>query len=469
MIHSHSQHKGDSTMLPSPNDYLEAHYDRFLEELKAWLRIPSISTLQEHTKDVYTAAKWAEKKLEAIGFPLFECIPTKRHPLVYGEWLPHDDQPTILIYGHYDVQPVDPLDEWLSDPFDPVIRDGNLYCRGACDDKAQIMLVLAALEAWSRSEHGLPVNVKVLLEGEEESGGESIDAFVPEETTKLQADLALICDTHILGPSQPSLINGLRGILYTEIAVSGAKSDLHSGTYGGVAPNPIHALCVLISRLKGEDGKINIPELEENLPEVSPEEKKFWQEDPLNLSDALLEEMGVEELVGEENYPPLERVGVRPTLEIHGIRGGFTADGAKTVIPAEALAKVSMRLPAGISSETAFSWLQKAVEQQTPSGHRVSITMLAGGGGIGVALDNQYIQAASLSLENVYGVPPVFMREGGSVPIAALFDKLLKIPVVLMGFGLPDDGLHAPNEKFSLDQFDKGMKTVADFLGRIRR
>ncbi len=456
-------------MIKPPLDYLEKHYDTFLEELKTWLRIPSISTLQEHAEDVQNAAEWVERKIRDIGFPVVECIPTKRHPLVYGEWLPHKGQPIILIYGHYDVQPVDPLEEWKSDPFEPVIRDGNIYGRGASDDKAQIMLIFAALEAWSKSENGLPVNVKILLEGEEESGGESIDAFVHDEREKLQADLALICDTHILDPQQPSLINGLRGILYTEISVTGAQSDLHSGTYGGVAPNPIHALCILISRLKGEDGIINIPELEENLPIISEQEKKFWQEDPLDLNGALLNEMGITQLVGEEKRPPLERLGVRPTLEVHGIRGGFTADGAKTVIPAEALAKVSMRLPATMSPERVFGWLQMAVEKYIPAGHKVSITNLAGGEGIAVALENQYIQAASQALENVYGVQPVFMREGGSIPVAALFDKLLEVPVVLMGFGLPDDGAHAPNEKFSLDQFAKGMKTVADFLGRIQR
>ncbi len=451
------------------NKYLNEHYDRFVDELKDWLKIPSISTLKEHTNDVLRAAEWVETKLQAIGFPKVERITTQRHPLVYAEWIRHDDQPTLLIYGHYDVQPVDPIDEWESAPFEPVVRDGNIYCRGACDDKAQILLVLAALEAWAHIEGGLPVNVKVLLEGEEESGGESIEAFVPEHTAKLQADAALICDTHMLGAEQPSLINGLRGILYTEIAVSGPQSDLHSGTYGGVAPNPIHALCVLISRLKGEDGCINIPELIAAIPASPPEEMVFWNTDPLNIHDALLEEMGVKHLVGEENHPPLERLGVRPTLEVHGIRGGFTGEGAKTVIPAEALAKVSLRLPAGMKPEVVFGWLKKAVETHTPAGHTVKTTHLTGGEGVAVTQDNKYIQAASSALEYVYGKQPVFMREGGSIPIAALFDSILQVPVVLMGFGLPDDGAHAPNEKFSLKQYAKGMETVADFLGRIRR
>ncbi len=449
------------------NNFLDEQFDRFVDELQQWLRIPSISTLKEHAQDVEEAAEWVEKKLRQIGFPLVENIKTQRHPLVYAEWLGQEEQPVILIYGHYDVQPVDPISEWKSDPFEPIIKDGNIYCRGACDDKAQIMLVLAALEALVEQEGHLPINVKILLEGEEESGGESVDAFVKNSGDKLQANVALICDTHMVSAEQPSLINGLRGILYTEIAVSGAKSDLHSGIYGGVAPNPIHALCVLISRLKGEDGKINIPELVAATPVSSMAEKSFWKDDPLNIETALLEEMGVDCLVGEQHYPPLERVGVRPTLEVHGIRGGFTADGAKTVIPAEALAKLSLRVPAGIATKDAFLWLEKAVAANLPKGHQAHVKHLAGGEGVAVSPENPYIQAAAKSLESIYNIKPVFMREGASIPIAALFDSTLKIPVVLMGFGLPDDGLHAPNEKFSLEQYKKGMKTVADYLLRI--
>jgi acetylornithine deacetylase/succinyl-diaminopimelate desuccinylase-like protein len=329
------------------------------------------------------------------------------------------------------------------------------------------MLVFAALDGLIQREGKPPVNVKILLEGEEESGGESVDEFVHAHGDKLSADVALICDTHMVSAEQPSIINGLRGILYTEIKVWGAKSDLHSGVYGGVAPNPIHALCVLISRLKGEDGRINIKELQAAIPPVSTTEKSFWQDDPLDIQSSLLEEMGVDVLVGEEDYPPLERVGVRPTLEVHGIRGGFIADGAKTVIPAEALAKLSLRVPAGISTDDAFLWLQKAVSANIPKGHRVLVENLAGGEGVAVSIDNTYIQAAAASLESIYSIQPVYMREGGSIPIAALFDNVLKLPVVLMGFGLPDDGLHAPNEKFSLEQFRKGMKTIADYLTRI--
>jgi acetylornithine deacetylase/succinyl-diaminopimelate desuccinylase-like protein len=449
--------------------YLQEHRDRFLAELKEWLEIPSVSTCPERAGDVRRAADWVREKLAAIGFPLVESISTAGHPLVYAEWLAHPGQPTLLVYGHYDVQPAEPLEEWLNPPFEPAIRDGNLYARGAVDDKGQVMLALAALEAWARTSGGLPVNVRVLLEGEEEVGGEAIEAWVRANPARLEADAALICDTHMISERQPSLITGLRGILYAEIAMHGACRDLHSGSYGGVAPNPVHALCVLISRLKGADGVIQIPELQKALQPPPAVEKRFWDSDPLQLGVALCREMGVEELVGEADYPPLERIGVRPTLEIHGIRGGFTGHGAKTVIPAEALAKVSLRLPAGLKPAEVFGWLEQAVGRHMPAGHRVEVRQVSGGEGLAVSPDNPFMQAAVAALEASYGVAPVFMREGGSIPVAALFDQVLKVPVVLMGFGLPDDGPHGPNEKISLTQFARGMATVADFLGRLRR
>jgi acetylornithine deacetylase/succinyl-diaminopimelate desuccinylase-like protein len=456
-------------MTDAVGTYLQNHHDRFVEELANWLRIPSISTCPEQVEEVRRAATWAHEKLAAVGFPVVETITTSGHPLVYAEWLACPDQPTLLVYGHYDVQPAEPLDEWHSPPFEPAIRDGNMYARGAVDDKGQVMLVLAALEAWSKTTGGLPINVKVLLEGEEEIGGEAIEDYVQTHSARLKADAALICDTHMLSERQPSLVTGLRGLLYTEVAMHGARSDLHSGSFGGVAPNPIHALCVLISRLKDAGGVIHIPELNTALQAPPSVEKRFWDDDPLDLEGLLIREMGVDELVGESAYPPLERLWARPTLEVHGIRGGFTGEGAKTVIPASALAKISLRLPAGLQPGEVFVWFERAVRAYTPAGYRVTVTMLNAGEGLLVSPDNLFIRAAASALESTYGVPPVFTREGGSIPVAALFDQILQLPVVLMGFGLPDDGLHAPNEKFSLAQFAKGMATVADFLGRLQR
>ncbi len=449
------------------NSYIDENFDRFVGYLRDWLAIPSISTLPEHRPDVEKAAQWAREHLATMGFPLASLITTAGHPLVYGQWQVDSRQPTLLIYGHYDVQPVDPIDHWLSPPFLPTLRDGNIYGRGASDDKGQIVLVLAALEAWVKTKGSLPVNIKILLEGEEEAGGAAIADYVQKHGDLLEANAVLICDTHMVNAEQPSLITGLRGILYTEIAVTGAKTDLHSGSYGGVAPNPLHAICLLISRLKGEDGCINIPQLPGVIPSANPAEKRYWQEDPLGIEEELKSEMGIKELLGETAYPALERIGLRPTLEVHGIRGGFTGDGAKTVIPAAAVAKVSMRLPADLDPGEVFPWFKEAVLRHMPRGYQVKVTNLHGGKGLSVNPDSPYIRAAAESIELVFGTLPVYMREGGSIPIAALFAEILKVPIVLMGFGLPDDTVHAPNEKFSLLQFRRGMKTVADYLGRI--
>lgn len=449
--------------------YLRQHERQFIAMLQQWLAIPSVSTLAEHRDDVHKAAEWAHNRLTEMGFPIARLITTTGHPLVYGEWLVDPGQPTLLFYGHYDVQPVDPVGQWQTHPFAPEIRDGAIFARGAADDKGQVMLALAAFEAWIKGGGGLPVNLKILLEGEEEAGGASVDSFVRANEEMLAADVVLICDTSMVAADQPSLITGLRGILYTEIAVSGAKKDLHSGSYGGVAPNPLHALCLLISRLKGEGGVIDIPELYANVPGVSEAEKTFWREDPLNIEASLCREMGVARLVGEPDVPALERLGVRPTFEVHGIGGGFTGQGAKTVIPAEAVAKVSLRLPAGFDPDEVFGWLKKGVDRCLPAGYTVRLTNLHGGRGVAVNPDNSAVKAAVSALSTTFGKEPVFMREGGSIPIAALFDLILAAPVVLMGFGLPDDGVHAPNEKFCLDQFSKGMHTVAEFIGLLRR
>lgn len=447
--------------------YIENNKAKHIEELCTWLRIPSISTLSEHAKDVRNAAIWVKNKLVEIGFPVLELIEGEGHPLVYAEWMVHENLPTLLIYGHYDVQPVDPLAEWTKPPFEPYIDQGKIYARGASDDKGQVMVLLAALEAWAKEGKGLPINVKILFEGEEEAGGGFVGKYVSKNQKKLTADAALICDTHMNSVDQPSIISGLRGILYTEIYVRGARSDLHSGSYGGVAPNPLHALCLLISRLKGEDGRIHIPGIYVSSLEITEEEKLFWQQNKDKLEKRLLGEMGVDMLVGENQILAHKRIGIRPTLEVHGIRGGFTGEGAKTVIPAEALAKVSLRLPADMKADLVFQHLEKVIKDKIPKGYSFEIRNLHSGAGVSVSPKNLFVQAAVDAIEATYKKRPVFMREGGSIPIAALFDEVLQMPVVLMGFGLPDDGAHGPNEKFSLDQFYKGIHTVADYLGRL--
>ena len=447
--------------------YIAENENRFLEDLKGWLRIPSISTLPEYAGDVQRAAEYAADQLRHIGFEQVQIIPTQGHPLVYGEWLKAPDKPTLLIYGHYDVQPVDPLNLWESPPFDPTIRGGNLYARGAADDKGQTMLVFKALESLMTVNGKLPINVRVLIEGEEEAGGESIEHYVKTYPERLKSDAALIVDTHMPSPETPALIYGLRGIVYTEVEVHGAKRDLHSGSYGGVAPNPLHALALIIAGLKDAGGHIHIPGLYDHIRPATPEEQAFWQQDPLHTGEALLDEMGVSQLVGENEYPALERLGARPTLEVHGIVGGFTGEGAKTVIPAEAKAKISLRLPPDISSQEAFTLFERRVKELAPAGVQVTVRNLHGGEAVLVPVDTPPMQAATEALQEVYGKPPIYLREGGSIPIAALFYEVLRVPVVMMGFGLPDDNLHAPNEKYSLSQFYKGIRTVASFLQKL--
>jgi len=444
--------------------YITENENRFLEDLKGWLRIPSISTLPEHAGDIRRAAEYAADQLRHIGFEEVKLIQTQNHPLVYGEWLKAPGKPTVLVYGHYDVQPVDPVELWHSPPFEPTIRGDNLYCRGACDDKGQTMLVFKALESLMVVNGTLPVNVRVLIEGEEEAGCESIDRYIRTYPERLKCDAAFICDTHMLSKEIPTLINGLRGIIYTEVEVRGAKSDLHSGSYGGVAPNPLHTLAIIIAGLKDAEGHIHIPGLYDKVREPSEAEKAFWHDDPLHIKEALLEEMGVSQFTGEAEYPPMERMWGRPTLEVHGIAGGFVGEGAKTVIPAVAKAKISMRLPADLRSDEVFTLFERRVAEIAPAGVEVMVRKIHGGEAVIVPIDTLPIQAAATALKDVFGKQPVFIREGGSIPVAALFHEILGVPVVLMGFGLPDDNLHAPNEKYSLSQFFKGLRTVARFL-----
>ncbi len=456
-------------MQQSVEQYIATNEDRFIEDLKAWLRIPSISTLPEHAADTRRAADFAVDQLKNSGFEQASLIQTQGHPLVYGEWLYAAGKPTLLVYGHYDVQPVDPVELWDTPPFEPTVRGDNLYARGSSDDKGQTMLVLKALESLMRVNGRLPLNVRVLLEGEEEAGGESIEAYVRTSPEKLKCDAAFICDTGMASKDVPGIVYALRGIIYTEVEVEGPKRDLHSGMYGGVAPNPLHALALIISQLKDVDGRIHIPGLFDKQRQPEEREIKFWREDPLHANEAFLEEMGVKQLVGESEYPPLARVGARPTLEVHGIIGGFIGEGGKTVIPAKAKAKISMRIPAdlNLSSSEVFQLFEKQVQALAPAGVKVSVINQHGGEPVLVPIDSAPIKAAIEALHETFGVEPALIREGGSIPIAALFSEILHADVVLMGFALPDDNLHAPNEKYSLTQFKKGVRTVASFLEKL--
>src|SRR6266498_1000914 len=447
--------------------YISEHESRFLEDLKGWLRIPSISALPEHIGDIHKAAEYAANQLWQIGFERVEAIPPQGSPLVYGELLKAPGKPTLLIYGHYDVQPVDPVELWETPPFEPTIRNGNIYCRGACDDKGQAMLVFKALESLMTVNGALPVNVRVLIEGEEEAGGESIEHYVKAHPERLGCDVVLICDTGMPAKDLPALIYGLRGIIYTEVEVRGAKRDLHSGEYGGIAPNPLHTLAIIIAGLKDAGEHIHIPGLYDKVRKPTTEELKFWNEDMLHINGLLLEEMGVSQFTGEAEYSPMERIWARPTLEVHGIIGGFTGEGAKMVISAVSKAKISLRLPPDVKSEEAFMLFERRVKELAPAGVEVKVDKILGGEGVMVMPDSPPMQAAAAALKEYFGKEPIFIREGGSIPVAALFHEVLNVPVVMMGFGLPDDNLHSPNEKYSLSQFYKGIRTVASFLQRL--
>src|SRR5437016_6488764 len=450
-------------------EYYQANRERFLEGLISLLKIPSISTLPEHKSDVRRAAEFVSSELRTMGMRGVEIIDGKegQDPRVYAAWLEAPGKPTLLLYGHYDVQPPDPLDEWISPPFEPAIRNQNIYARGAVDDKGQTYLLLKAVEGFMKAEGRPPINVKFLIEGEEEVGGEHIEQYVPKHREKLKADAALICDTEMFAPGLPTITTGLRGLVYTELEARGAAHDLHSGMYGGAAPNPMQALAEIITGLKGPDGKIRIPGFYRRVKRPSKQEPDAWKRLPFKEKDFLKKEVGSSALIGEKGFSVLERLWARPTLEAHGIRGGFTGEGAKTVIPAAATAKISMRLVPEMDPKEVIRQYTAYVKKLTPRGITTKVRVISSAPASVVSTENRYVEAAAEAMEQVFGKKTVYMRSGGSIPIAGLLGEHLGIPVVMMGFGLPDDNLHAPNEKFSLSQFYKGIRTVSRFLQKM--
>ena len=456
-------------MSSSAVEFARQNHPRFLGELKALLRIPSISTLPEHQPDCRKAAEFLLAELRRIGMENARLIETSGHPLVYADWLHAHGKPTVLVYGHYDVQPADPVDEWHSPPFEPTERNGNIYARGAVDDKGQVWAQVKALESLLAANQALPLNVRVVFEGEEEVGGEGIAGYVASKPADLQADFALVCDTELFAPGLPTLCVGLRGMIYTELEVRGAKSDLHSGMYGGAAPNPFVALAQIIARLKDENGRILIPGFYDDMIPPSNEELAAWKTLPFDEEEYRRNEVGSRTLVGEPGYSVLERTWARPTLDVHGMPGGFTGAGAKTVIPAKAQAKISMRLVPGMTPAKTFRLYKSYVEEIAPAGVEVDVRLIHTGDACMVPVDNRYIQAATRALHEVWGKDTVFIRSGGSIPIVGDFDRHLGQPTVMMGFGLPDDNLHAPNEKFNLKNFELGITSLIRFLEEAGR
>ena len=434
-----------------------------VEELKGFLRIPSISTLPQHAADVRRAAEYLAAELRRIGMEHVEVIATEGHPLVYADFLHAAGKPTVLCYGHFDVQPPDPLEEWLSPPVEPEVRNGNIYARGAVDDKGQLWMHVKALEALLQS-GSLPVNVRLIAEGEEEVGGEQIAHFLQQHPERLKADVALVSDTDMFAPGLPTLCVGLRGMIYTEIEVRGARTDLHSGMYGGAAPNPFVALAQIVAALKDKDGHISIPGIYDDVQAPSPAELVAWKKLPFDEAAYLAHEVGSVALAGEPEYSVLERLWSRPTLDVHGIVGGFTGAGAKTVIPAKATAKVSLRLVPGMTPQGTFHKLQAYVSHIVPQGCSVEVRLIHSGDPVVISTDNAFVAAATEAMQQVFGKDTVFVRGGGSIPIVGDFQRNLGTPTLLMGFGLPDDNLHAPNEKFNLDNFQHGIESIIRFL-----
>jgi len=448
--------------------FAKDNQQRFLGELKDLLRIPSVSTAPEHKDDVRRAAEFVANDLRSMGMENVEIIQTKGHPLIYADWLHAAGKPTVLCYAHYDVQPAEPLNEWISPPFEPTERNDNIYARGAVDDKGQLWMELKAIEALMKGHAGkLPINVKFIIEGEEEVGGESIAAYVRKEKAKLKADFALVCDTELFAPNLPTLCVGLRGLIYTEIEAQGAKTDLHSGMYGGAAPNPLFALIEIISKLKDAKGKILIPGFYSKVKAPTKAELKAWKKLPFKEDHYRKTEVGSKVLTGEPGYSVLYRTWARPTLEVHGMPGGFVASGAKTVIPARASAKVSMRLVPNQDPDDILKRYTNYVKKLTPKGIDLNIKVYSKGPACVVSTDNRYIKAATEAMHDVFKKDTVFIRSGGSIPIVTDFQDVMKLPSVMMGFGLPDDNLHAPNEKFHIPNFYRGIESIIRFFEKL--
>ena len=446
------------------DQYVAENEPRFLEELKELLRIPSISTLPENKEATHRAADFVVDQLAAAGFPTVELIETERHPLVYAEWLHAPGKPTVLCYGHYDVQPPDPMDLWVSPPFEPTERNGNLYARGSADDKGQMYSHIKTFETLRAIYGKPPVNIKVLIEGEEEVGGLSVAEFVAANPEKLKADVALVSDTEMYEAGLPTLNIGLRGLVYMEIEAHGPARDLHSGLYGGAAPNAVFGLIELLSKAKDADGHLLIPGIYDDVEAPSADEKQSWTHLPFDEKEYLAKEVGSTALTGEPGYSVFERTWARPTFEVHGIAGGFTGAGAKTVIPAVATAKVSIRLVPRQDPEKILAAVRKFVKENTPKGIQFEVRVLSSSPGLMVKTDHPAIQVAAKAFSDIFGKPTVFIRSGGSIPIVGDFATHLGIPTILMGFGLPDDGLHSPNEKYCIRNYFDGIRTLGHFF-----
>jgi acetylornithine deacetylase/succinyl-diaminopimelate desuccinylase-like protein len=441
--------------------FIQDNKDRLLQELFELIRIPSISSKEAHKDDMYEAAAWIKTRLLEKGAEKAEVLDTDGHPVVYGEKTIDPSLPTVLVYGHYDVQPVEPLNLWKSPPFEPEIRDGKIYARGADDDKGQMYMHFAAFEYLVKTAQ-LPCNVKFMIEGEEEIGSPSLGKFMEQNREKLAADVILVSDTSMLGPDDPSITTGLRGLSYVEVHVTGPNRDLHSGLFGGAVANPINVLCQMIGSLTDDKGRITVEGFYDDVEVLSKEERAEMARAPFD-EEAYKKALDIAEVHGEAGYSTLERTGIRPTLDVNGIWGGHTDPGAKTVLPSEAHAKISMRLVPHQDSNKITEVFKKHFLAIAPPYVKVDVEFLHGGEGYVSPTNTVEYQAASKAYEITFGKKPIPVRSGGSIPIISLFEKILGIKAILMGFGLESDAIHSPNENYPLVQFFKGIETIPHF------
>ena len=447
--------------------YIQERRSAFVEELKGFLRIPCVSTKSEHKPDMLKAAGWLVEQMRGMGLEHVDILPTAGHPVVYADWLHAPGKPTVLIYGHYDVQPAEPLELWTTGAFDPTVRNGELYARGAVDDKGQVFMHLKALEAHLRANGRLPVNVRLLIEGEEEIGSPSLGAFISERKDMLRADVVVISDTAMIAKDAPGITVGLRGLVYFQIDVTVAKSDLHSGGFGGAIENPAFALARLLAQLKDRNGRIAIPGFYDDVRRLPAKERQALARLPFSEKQ-FQRDLGAPALFGEKGFTTLERLWARPTLEVNGLSSGFIGEGAKTVLPCHAMAKVSMRLVPNQNPDKIARLFVQHVKRLAPKTVRLKVTEVSGRGTPWlVPTDHPSLAAVARAIQKGFGKKPVYTRTGGTIPVVATLDRLLKAPILLMGIGLPDENAHAPNEKLDLDNLHHGMLSAVHLFEEL--
>ncbi len=454
-----------SSSTAAVDQFLDSHADERLEQLKELLRIPSVSAQPDHKADTHRAAEWVRDQLTAAGLTA-ELVPTRGYPIIYAEWTGAPGAPTAVVYGHYDVQPPDPLDQWITPAFEPTVREGRLYARGATDDKGQMFTHIKSVEAWMKTAGRLPINVKFVIEGEEEVGSNNLDLFLEQHRDRLKCDVAVISDTAQFAPGVPAITYGLRGILACEITLHGPKQDLHSGVFGGSVTNPANALAKLIASLHDDEGRVQIPGFYDDVVELTPEERRDFANLPFNEA-SYLESLGVAAPHGEAGFTTLERRWARPTCDVNGMLSGYTGVGPKTIVPARSLAKITCRLVPNQDAKKLTASLKSFLESKLPPGIRMEFHEHHGAPAVVCDLHSPYMSAAREAVAAGFGKPPVMIREGGSIPVVGSFKRILGVDTLLLGWGQNSDNLHSPNESFRLEDFHNGTRASAQLWSAL--